>query len=330
MQGDATSLDDIGAEVVTLLDAPAADEGTPAVEAIPAVVGDNAAEAGTTDGTRDDGEPAAPAEPADFLEASGVSLEDFLEGVEDPTQRALLENSYKSMQAHWTRRNQEMSTATKAGKAALTENEELKARLAALEQRAPQPVPQPQAPKDFRQEYIHQGLGKIITEEEAIESPLMLAQFVRQQSVIAARENMLPMIDVVNRRVQPLEGSVREMVSKENVTLVDNLFSKAPHLRTPEVEAQMVSLMEANPMLPLEVAFNAVVAPLLATDAFSVGQRAATVSARRSAEEQLAAKQRASVPSGTTGNAGAGDDDLPAKPTLDDAFAFAQRSMNGQ
>lgn len=324
---DSSSIEDIFADAVADMDATASDDDGTTGDGAPdsGAASDQAAD-GSASAASDEGGDQQEAEPADFLAASGVTLEQMLEGVDDPNQRAFLESRYKDMQRHFTRRTQELSK--QAEKPAETdEAAQLRLRIAELEARSaptPQAAPLP-SPDEAVKAFIYKGIDHVITEEEAVETPAKLGLYVKQQSLIAAREAQIPIMRANYERVSRIEAQQYQQALKESQTVVDNLFRDVPQYRTPEVESRIAEVFQANPALTLEDAFNVVLGPQLRTDSFRVGQRAGEVVARRTVEPGL--KERMSVPAaGSVGETG------PALPgrgaSFDEVAAYAVESVN--
>lgn len=323
------TLDSIVSDVLGELGDPAPNP-EPAAPAASGEDGGASGEAPATAPTGDEGGAAAQAE-ADFLAASGVTLEDLLEGIDDADQRSFIERRYKEMQAHFSRRTQEVAAREKAQQA--TESEtvaELRKRLEELENgTAQRQEPAAVAPEEFRRRFATQGLGDLVTVEDAITDPQKFEQFTRQQAIIAARENGLEVIEAVDRRIAALERIAYETTMRESKMTVQKLFENAPEYQTPENTAAITALMQANPRLSLEQAFEVVVGPQQREGAYRLGQRVGEVAGRRTEASAIAQKQRVSVPSSASGATG-GEFELPARPTLDDAFEFARRTIDGR
>lgn len=324
------SLDEIAAAVIADIDAPAPETETagetPALETPagaapePAPAAEAVAEAGTP----------AEADSADFLQASGVTLEELLEGVEEPQARSFIESRYKQMQGHFSKRTAEAAESIKAKSALEQQNADLLARLEALETRAPQapPVTPEQAQEqaaDWRQRYLMQGIDKLITAEEAVTDPALFAAYVEQVATIKAREMNLQTMGAVDQRLRPVEQTTYQQALAYTQQLLTNLFADAPEYRTPQSEEAMGRLIDANPGLSLEQAFEIVVGPKMRDDAYRLGQTVGTVAARKTAEERAGLKARVSVPSsGASGDMGP---ELPEHPSIDEAWEHAGRTL---
>ena len=325
------SFDEIAAAVIADMDAPAPEPETagavPALETPagaapePAPVADAAAEAGTT----------AEAESTDFLQASGVTLEELLEGVEDPQARSFIESRYKQMQGHFSKRTAEAAESIKAKSALEQQNADLLKRLEALEAQRPTQAP-PVTPEqaqaqasDWRQRYIMQGIDKLITADEAVTDPALFAAYVEQVATIKAREMNLQTMGAVDQRLRPVEQMTYQQALAETQQTLTNLFAPAPEYRTPQVEEAMGRLIDANPGITLEQAFEIVVGPQMRGDAYRLGQTVGTVAARKTAEERAGLKARVSVPSsGASGDMGP---ELSDHPSIDEAWEHAGRTL---
>lgn len=325
IQETATSFDSIASEAFASLDGTGGEQGTTADAAPAQTDGDpkeaaqpaSAEEGGTpavAEGEKPDGE----ADTGDFLTASGVTLEEMLDGITDEAQRSFIERRYKEMQAHFSRRTQELSERDREAGSVASENEELKRRLAELEQRLGGDEPAKEQPDDWRQRFINDGLGDEISVEDAVTDPTKLVEFIRQQAIRAARENDLVVLQAMDKRLSPLEGVTYESVQRASQQKVDSLFAPHPEYRTPQNEQKMATLVQQNPALTLEQAFEVVVGPQLRADAARFGQRLGEVSER---------KRRASVPSSSApGSTGV---QLPDKPkSLDEIIAYANEKAN--
>lgn len=317
---EPTTFEGIASESFASLDGTGAPDGTPAAaEPAPAAAETPAAAAQPEAG--EEGVTPAAADDGDFLTASGVSLEEMLEGVTDEAQRSFIERKYKEMQAHFSRRTAELSQRDKQAQGVASENEELRARLAELEARVTgvQPQPQPQGEAgDWRQRFVKAGFENEVTVEEAITDPQKLLALIRQEATFAARENDLVVLDAFDKRVSTVEGATFEAVQRASAQKVDALFEPYSEYRTPANENAMASLIDSNPALTLEQAFEIVVGPQLREETARFGHRLGEIAER---------KRRASVPSsGAPGNTGVV---LPEKPkSLDEIIAYAQASAN--
>ena len=322
---EPSSVDDIAAGVIADMDAPPAGEetrtDTSAAEGDKPTVGADAGDEAATAPVTPEGEASE-----DFLSVAGITLEEMLDGITDETQREFLTTRHKQMQAHFTRSNMAAREAAKQAPQLESTVEQLKAQLAEMQaklergetRQAQQPVP---SSIDARHAFIHRGIDKVLTPEDAVTSEANLAEYVRQQAVIAAREAQLDTMGFINQRITPVESAAKRAAMAESEQMVERLFSDAPQYRTPEIEGQIAELLTANPSLPLEAAFHAVVGPMMQTDALRLGARAGEIRSQK----LNARKAEMSVPS--SGGAPVAKP-LPDRPTVDEAFAYAIESLS--
>jgi len=295
--------------------------------------GDGAEQEGEGDSSED--------ETGDCLTNANVTLEELLEGIEDPMQRQFIETRYKQMQGYFTKATQavarekeqiaasEQPASPEAG-ALRAQVDQLTGMVNALLQAQKTPAPaqtQPKDPDSWRREYITAGLGDEISVDDAVSDPAKFAAFIRQEAVKAARSEDLRVLEETNRRIAPVERMTMVSAQKEAASIADSIFASAPQYRTPENEQAMANVLHANPNLGYEQAFALVVGPQIQAEAFAMGQRTGEVAGRKRASEMLDKKARYSVPSQGGGSAEAPD--LPAGAGFDEIFEAARKSVDG-
>lgn len=326
---EARTVEDIAADVIAELDAPEGDEAASAepqaAEAPRAQEPDGQQPEQSGDEEARAEADGAPAGAEDFLAASGVRLEDILEGIEDEQQRAFLESRYKDMQRYFFRRTEELAHQRKQAEQTVSEAEELRARVAALEQMLAQAQRGQQEPdgEDAIQRYLYAGIERPLTPEEAIESPEKMAEFIRQQAIIEARRQQLPLIKATYERLSTVEQAVMERAYEVSRRQVEELFADFPQYRTPEVEQRIAELIERTGV-SLEDAFYAVLGPRLKEDALKLGFRMGEVKARKTSEEAAKARAQYAVPSGASAGA---QQEAPIGRSLDEILDYAMRSL---
>lgn len=326
------SVGDIAADIITDLDEPVATEAEQA-EA-PAEGEGPADEAATQAGTEHDeaeGAPADEQEPeaeADFLKRSGTSLEEILEGVEDEDLRNFYTRRYKEMQAHFTKRTQELSDKgdkPDAGSDLAAQNAALRQELDAIKSMLQDKRPegeQPEEPAPSAAEIdklVYDGLGDLVTLEEATNDPKAFEKFVTQQSTIQARRAALSVSSIFQRKIAEQDALLRELVADRSRSMVDNLFDNAPDYRTPQVERLVAALMQADPKLSVQDAFTEVVGTIQEHGAksYEFGEQVG----RKAAAKVLERKRQASVPSSGAGSSD--EPELPDRPSVREAFRYA-------
>lgn len=317
------TVEEIALATLAEMDAPGDGGGEPAAEAVPSPEpgSDGTSDDGSDDGSGSaDGAGETPSDdgPSDFLHESGVSLEQVLEGIEDPSQRAFLETRYKQMQADYTRKTQQLAQqrnqqtqAEPEGVAALkSEVETLRGLLGVLAQRPQQPqqMQQPQQPVDQKQRFIHAGITEPVSVEDAITDPTgkTLMKLIEQVTTMKARENDYLLLQQINQRFAPVEATVQQAAIGEAKNAVAALFSEetgANVYRTPENEQAIVAVMEKYPGMPLEAAFQVVIGPQVQADAYKFGQRVGAVSQGGAQGVSQDVKRQMSVPRGGGGSA---------------------------